>query len=301
MNKHNLKDILVVVTGVGYKESKRIFSRSEPSDMIEIEERKFKLNIGAATARYFADVGADVCMVSGTEEKLFNIKEHICEHTQCNSRKIAYHVADLTNSDDVERVFKSLSKSKPIWLVHCVGMGSQNYVVKNDNPYLSFDEIPENLVVKEFEVTVTSLLIILKNMRPLFKTQAETRIAVVTSMSAIRPFAYGFSHTAAKAGAHNAVRSICLELSLNYKSVYITEILPGMVDTGLYDTDEVIESIEKISETFGFFGDKAYKNHDLAVMPPSSVAESIGMAFSSKAHILSVNLVGQGQITNMGA
>jgi short-subunit dehydrogenase len=297
----DLKDVLVLVTGTGYKESKRVFSQSNLSDIIEINNKKFKLNIGAATAKHLVSLGAEVCMVSGTEEKLSHLKNHICEFTKCSTDQVSYYATDLTNANDVKKFFGHLSKNKPIWLVHCVGLGSQVYTVKNDNPYLSFTNISEELVTKEFEVTVNSLLLMMKNMEPLFNKQEETRVVVVTSMSGVRSFPYGFSHTAAKAGAHQAVRSLCLELSLNYKSVYVTEVLPGMVDTGLYDTDEVVETVQKISETFGFFGKKSYNADDSPVMPPSSVAESIGMALQSRAHILSVNLVGHGQFTNMGA
>jgi short-subunit dehydrogenase len=299
--KSKLQDSLVLITGAGYRESQRIFSQTDLNDVIDINGVQYKLNIGAATARHIASLGAEIVMMSSTQEKLNTLKTHIINHTNCNPELVNYHAMDLTNEREVKNFFDSLNTSKQVWLVHSVGLGSQSYTVENDNPYLSFKNISGEMVAKEFDVTVNSLLLIMKNMETLFHKQCETRIAVITSMSGVRPFIYGYSHTAAKAGAHHAVRSLCLELSLNYKSVYVTEILPGMVDTGLYDSDAVVKTVQKISESFGFFGDRAYEAIDSPVMPPSSVAEAVGMALQSKAHILSVNLVGQGQFTNMGA
>lgn len=301
VEKIKLRDSLVIVTGAGYKEAKKIFHGSNSNDIIEIDGKNFKLNIGAAVARHLIELGAKVCIVSNTEEKLINLKNHICEKTNCDDKDITYYSIDLTDSNNVSEFIKNLGREKQIWLVHCVGLGAQVYNVKNDNPYLSFNTISSDLVAKEFDVPVNSLLLMMKNLEPLFNKQSETRIVVVTSMSGIRPTIYGYSHSAAKAGIHHAVRSLSLELSLNYKSVYMTEILPGIVDTGLYDSDEVIEAVQKISASFGFFGDKSPSPDKIPVMPPSSVAEAIGMALKSEAHILSVNLVGHDQFTNMGA
>jgi short-subunit dehydrogenase len=296
-----LHDSLVIITGAGYKEANRFFQGSSFDDIIEVQGRKFKLNIGAATAKHLVELGTEVCIISSTEEKLYNLKEHICKTTNCHPSNINYYAADLTNSGDVKRIFEKIRTNKPLWLVHCVGLGSQMYQVHNDNPYLSFKDISPELVSKEFDVPVNSLLLMMKNMEPLFSKQFETRIVVVTSMSGIRPILYGYSHSAAKAGIHHAVRSLSLELSLKYESVYLTEILPGIVDTGLYDSDEVIDAVQQVSASFGLFGNKSPTPDQIPVMPPSSVAETIGMALQSKAHILSVNLVGQGQFTNMGA
>jgi short-subunit dehydrogenase len=140
-----------------------------------------------------------------------------------------------------------------------------------------------------------------QNFEPIFQRGEETRIVVVTSMSGIRPYMYGYSHASAKAGIHHAVRSLTLELSYRYKSVYITEILPGIVDTGLYDSEEVIKSVREIGKTFGFFGENEYNQGNFPLMPPSAVAEAIVLALQSGAHILSINIVAHGQFVNIGA
>ena len=112
-------------------------------------------------------------------------------------------------------------------------------------------------------------------------------------MSGIRPFPYGFSHSAAKGGLHNAVRSLCLEL--NKKNIRIAEVNPGIVDTGFYDNKEIKKAIIKICKTFG------YDLQEIPKMPPSSVAKAVKLCLTEEAHFLSINMVALGQIPNLGA
>jgi len=293
-------EILIVVTGVGYKRAQRIFHDGRTSMLIKIDGVNHKINIGAATAKLLAEKGAKVCMVARNKEKLQNLKEYICYETKCNPENVTYKDIDLLNKNSVEELELSLDKVKTIWLVHSVGLGAQSYDINGNNPYLPFTKIHTELITKEFEVPVKSLLLLLKSLESRIKLQSETRIVVVTSMSGIRPYIYGYSHASAKGGIHHAVRSLSLELSYLYRSVYVTEILPGIVDTGLYDSEEVIKSVQEIGETFGFFGDKKYTTDNFPLASPLSVAHAILLALQSEAHILSIDIVAQGQFNNIG-
>jgi len=301
MNSYGLGNVLVIVSGVGYKKVNRIFGSEETSELIRIDGVNYKINVGAATAKTLAREGAKVCMVARREERLSNLRRYICDQTKCNSNNIFYRSVDLLDEKSVSAFVASLPEDRPIWVVHSIGLGSQVYSINGDNPYLPFEKTPADVVVKEFEVPVKSLLLLVQSLEHTFQKQEETRVVVVTSMSGIRPYMYGYSHASAKAGIHHAVRSLSLELSRRYKSVYVSEILPGIVDTGLYDSKEVIKSVQEIGETFGFSGEKKYTEESFPLMPPSSVAEAIVLALQSDAHILSINMVAHGQFTNIGA
>jgi short-subunit dehydrogenase len=301
MKKYELSEVLIIVAGVGYKKANRIFRKGETCELIQIDGVNYKINIGTATAKLLAKLGARVCMVARNEQALSYIKEYIINETKCPSENIFYKSLDLLNEKSVKEFVLSLDNDRPIWLVFSIGLGAQAYTINGDNPYLPFIQIPADVVVKEFEVPVKSLLLLVQNLAPRFSQQEETRIIVVNSMSGIRPYMYGYSHASAKAGIHHAVRSLALELGYQYKSVYVTEILPGIVDTGLYDSEEVIKSVKEIGKTFGFFGEREYNEENFPLMPPSSVAEAIVLALRSDAHILSINMVAQGQFVNIGA
>lgn len=291
---------VVIVCGVGYKEAQRIWHSPASSEIVELNGINCKLNIGAATAKALAKVGTHVCMVSTNEDKLEILKQHICDETKCDPANIFYYATDLRNERSVRKLVASLDKNRPVWLVHSIGLSSGMYNVQSDNPYLPFKDISADLMVREFEVPVRSLLLLVQCLEPFLKKQEETRIVVVTSMSSTRPFMYGYSHAGAKAGIHQAVRSLSLELSHRYNSVYVSEILPGIVDTGMYDSEEVIQSVREIGESFGFFGKAAYSAENFPLMPPSSVAEAVLLVLRSNAHILSIDLVAKGQFLNSG-
>lgn len=301
MNNYRLKDVLVIIAGVGYKKTEKIFRNSKTAEIIRIDDINYKINIGAATAKLLAKTGSKICMLARSELALSHLKEYICHETSCHPDNISYCAVDLLNEESVKKFISSLDKSRPIWLVHCIGLGSQAHTINGENPYLMFTKISPDSVIKEFEVPVKSLLLLVQHLEPLFQQHKETRIVVVTSMSGIRPYMYGYSHASAKAGIHHAVRSLTLEFGQQYSSVYVTEILPGIVDTGLYDSEEVIKSVQKIGETFGFFGEKGYNKINFPLMSPSAVAEAIALALTSNAHILSINMVAHGQFPNAGA
>ena len=262
MKKYKLTDVLIIVSGAGYKKANRIFRGGETCEILRIEGVNYKINIGTATAKLLAKIGARICIIGRNGQALSQIKKYILNETNCTPENISYWNLDLLNETAVKEFITSLDKSRPIWLVHSIGLGAQAYAINGENPYLPFTQIPADVVVKEFEVPVKSLLLLAQNLESRFREQDETRIVVVTSMSGIRPYIYGYSHASAKAGIHHAVRSLSLELSHRYKSVYVTEILPGIVDTGLYDSEEVIESVKEIGESFGFFGEKKYGNEN---------------------------------------
>jgi short-subunit dehydrogenase len=301
MMKNKFNEILIIVTGAGYKKALRVFHNGKTSEMLRIHEINHKINIGAATAKFLASKGAKVCMVARSEEKLHNLKEYICRETKCNPSNVTYKAVDLLDENSVSEFVISLDKTKPIWLVHSIGLSAQMYEIGGDNPYIPFTQIPSDLITKEFETPVKSLLLLMRNLEPVFQKQKETKIVVVTSMSGVRPFMYGYSHASAKAGIHSAVRSLSLEMNQKYKSVYLTEILPGIVDTGMYDSDEVIKSVREIGESFGFVGNRSYTTENFPLMHPLSVAEAIFWVLESNAHILSVNMIARGQFANMGA
>jgi len=303
MPKLKLQDVCTIIAGVGYKEAQRIFRQGETCEIVEIEGKKYKINTGAATAKLIAKKGGKVIMLARNEKALYQIREYILQETNCSPDLVTYRVLDILDEQKIKEFTHYLSQNekRPIWLVYSIGLGAQAYSLQGDNPYLPFTDIPPEIVVKEFEVPVKGLLLLTQNLLPIFTKQEETRIVVVTSMSGIRPYMYGYSHASAKAGIHHAVRSLALEMSYRYGNIYVSEVLPGIIDTGLYDSANVIKAVQEIGETFGFFGEKKYNEDNFPLMPPSAVAEAIALVLESDAHILSINMVARGQFVNQGA
>ncbi|HZX58363.1 MAG TPA: SDR family NAD(P)-dependent oxidoreductase, partial [Mucilaginibacter sp.] len=200
---------------------------------------------------------------------------------------------DLLDKTAVSEFAKTLNKEQEYDYVHCTGISSGSYKLKNDNPYLAVEDTPIDLPTIEFEAVVKSLLIMTQSLLPIFRNQSESRIVVVSSMSSVRSVPFGFSHTSAKAGLHNASRSLALEL--NKLNIYVSEVMPGAVDTGMYDNHVVKKQIIEMGKMFG------YDYKEIPMMPSSAVAETVKLCLESKSHILSINMVAQGQWPNLGS
>lgn len=292
-NHNNLKDKRIIITGVGYKPLEKTFYHRITSRPLHnplfVNDQECKLNIGAAVALALAAEGATIHIVSRTEEKLKNIKLHICEVTGCDKSKVEYCVCDIANKKEVNKFVKSLPKDKTIYWVQSVGLGAGSYKLPGDNVYLLFKDVPEELPSKEADIVLRSTLLMMQALYPIFKKQKETRIVGISSMSAIRSYPGGYSHTAAKAAIHMALRTLAIELE--HDNIFVTEVMPGIIDTGMYDKVGVIEAIKRMQKEHN----RPYKNAQIPLAPPSSVADLVVTALKSTGHCLDLRIIGHKQ------
>ena len=77
-----------------------------------------------------------------------------------------------------------------------------------------------------------------------------------------------------------------------------TRLLEGVrvIDTGMYDNPEVQKAVCEISDEYG-----GLHRQRFALASPISVGYVALAAFTSPAHITSINLVAQGQFPNEGS
>lgn len=81
--------------------------------------------------------------------------------------------------------------------------------------------------------------------------------------------------------------------------IFITDVRPGGVDTGLYDSKPVQESIVPMATSYGY--DWSEKAGGMRLAPPSSVGKVVASILLSEAHITSVNIVSRGQWPHEGS
>ncbi|MFA5993285.1 MAG: SDR family oxidoreductase [Candidatus Pacearchaeota archaeon] len=291
-----LKGKRIIITGCGYKPLKQTFydiTTKEPShDFINVNGQEMKLNIGSAVAGVLASNGATVHMVSTSEDKLINIKTELSKNF--NKDLIEYSVVNLLDEKDVNEFVKKLPRDKPLYWVQSVGLGAGSYKLKDDNPYLPLEEIDLGLIEAETTTVIKASHIMMKALLPIFKKQKETRVAIISSMSAIRGYSYGGTHTTAKGAIDRYANSAMLAL---YKdNIFITTIRPGGVDTGMYDNKKVQKAIKVASDEYG-----GIWRRQITLSPPTSIGEAIAYVFTTPSHIPSLNIVAKGQFPNEGS
>jgi NAD(P)-dependent dehydrogenase (short-subunit alcohol dehydrogenase family) len=289
---NDLKNKRVLVTGVGIKLVSRVFhdvTSGKPSHTPIVDGvTEYKANIGTAIALECAKAGAVVHMVTHASEKLEIVKRWI-ESTVPNAR-IEHTAIDLSNPEELGCLAGAIPDDMPLYWAQSLGLGAGSVRVKDDNPYIPIEEIPTELIDAEFSVT-KSTIELLQALLPRFRKQEETRICIISSMSAVRSVVPASIHHAAKGALDRLANAAMIELEP--EGIYVTTIRPGAIDTGLYDTRPVQESIQKICQGYG--------RTDTRYAPPTTVGQAVALAFASEAHITSLNLVARGQFPHEGS
>ena len=295
-NSKELESKRIVVTGCGYKPLQTSFhdivSGIPSQDSIIIGSEEFKLNIGSAISGVLARKGAIVHMVSTSEDKLRRLKQGL--EPIVGNGSLEFSSLDLLDEKQVDGFAKNLPNDRDIYWVQSVGLGAGSYKLKDDNPYLPLEDIPLDLLEKESQTVLRATHLMMTKFLPIFRKQKETRIAIVSSMSAVRGYSYGGTHCAAKGAIDRYANSAMLGLYRD--NIFLTTIRPGGIDTGMYDSPIVQEAIKVISDEYG-----GTHRRQFVLAPPTSVGEAIAFAFSTPAHISSLNLVAKGQFPNEGS
>ncbi|MBI4450377.1 SDR family oxidoreductase [Candidatus Woesearchaeota archaeon] len=252
-----------------------------------------KLNIGSAVAGVLARNGATIHMVSQSHVKLQHIKASLDAMVD-NEQLIEHSTVNLLDEEQVRDFVQKLPYDKPIYWVQSVGLGAGSYQLKDENPYLPLEQIPLDLIEQESRIVLRATHLMMKELLPRFKQQKETKIAIVTSMSAIRGYSYGGTHCAAKGAIDRYANAAMLGLYKN--NIFLTTIRPGGIDTGMYDNPAVQNAVCAISDEY----QGNYRTR-FALASPTAVGEAINYVFTTPAHIPSLNLVAKGQFPHEGS
>jgi len=292
----SLKGKRILITGVGLKPAEFVFkdiTTGESSHTsIVINNKEYKANIGAATAFECARAGAIVYLVSRTESKLQMIKKWIEDNI--SDAHVEHSAIDLNDMNAIKDMVDSIPDDLPLYWVQSVGLGAGTVKLKDDNPYLLIDDLSEELIEAELTV-LKNTISLLRLLLPKFKKQAETRVCVVSSMSAVRSVISGSMHMAAKGAISRFTNAAMIELDKD--KIFVTDIRPGIVDTGMYDTRVVQKTVSMMGKNFGY----DYSKTNLFCTPPSAVGEAIVTALTSRGHITSINMVARGQWPHEGS
>lgn len=293
----NLKNKRIVITGCGYKPLKKKFKDIHGNlthNSIFVNGIEMKLNVGSGIALFLASEGAIIHMVSKTMEKLENLKQEFIK-LGINDKLIEYTSLDLLNEKEVNNFVNNLSKDKTIYWVQSVGLGAGSYKLKDDNPYLPVNKIPLELLEKETTTVLKSTHIMLNSLLPVFEKQKETKIIIISSMSAIRGYSLGGTHCAAKGAIDRYANSVML--GLYKKNIFLTTIRPGAVDTGMYDNEVVQKAIFDVCDEYG----SNWRKDGLKLISPISLGKIIFSVFTNDSHITSLNVVSRSQLPNEGS
>ena len=170
--------------------------------------------IGKDMALYLSELGYDLILVAKTKEKLEKVKEQI-------KTKAIIIVADLSEREEVERLYYQTKKEKIDLLINNAGFGA----------FGTFDQIDLAKELEMIEVNIKALHILMK----LFLRDMEKRdqgiILNVASSAAFYPGPLMATYYATKAYVYRLSLALQEELKKKKSKVQVSVLCPGPVDT----------------------------------------------------------------------
>lgn len=269
----------ILITGCGYKPIDHVYKFNEKPthSSIPVDGIDHKMNIGTATAYFFAKNGLEVIMVSRDKEKLEKIKQGLIK-LGCDGKLISFVDADISSQIGIDNLVNKLPKDKYFYWVQSLGIGGGTYKVPNDNIYLPFEEISTEIIKAETDIVIATHMLMLKMipiLRRQIKNKQKAKIAIITSMSGERGYHFGATHVAAKHALVGYIKGI--EKELEDEGIEIYDIRPGAIDTGMYDNPHVRKTVEEISRRTKMWGGERP-----IYAPPIKVSKEIYKAFFDK-------------------
>ncbi|HYM65255.1 MAG TPA: SDR family NAD(P)-dependent oxidoreductase [Candidatus Sulfotelmatobacter sp.] len=285
---------IVIVTGANFRESKRLFKNTDKSLLVEHEGKRLKLNAGAATAIVLNQADYLVYMTGASLENLEIIGKQL-------KGEFYFKEVDLLDKNAVKKLAESIKNLKDktgldVHIVHYGGASETNVPLPRNTIYLDPWETPSEAISPMIDYNCVTWLNLMQALKEVTSTQKITKNIVISAVAAIRTGRFFLLDAIQKGAVHSMARTLAIDLTK--ENMFITEIMPGITDTGFYDTDETLDATMQISKEYGY---EYPSRDDLPVFPAQRIADSIKFVLDTPAHIREISLIPFGQYPQLGA
>lgn len=289
-----MKKGIVIVTGVKLNEAKKVFKAANPATLISYKNKKYKMNAAAGCVVALQKVGYFVAMSGYYEDHLKILKEYI------NDDSIYYQQVDLLNKDEVKDFINAVKKIKnktklDIHLVHYGGASETTVKLPGNSVFLDPWETPSEAVVPIVSNNTVTWFNILQALKGVFRSQNISKVILVSAITAVRTKRLHALDAIQKGAGHAMARSLALDLTP--ERIYVTEVMPGITDTGFYDNKQTFDYILQASRELGY----EYNEDNFPVISAERVGEAVVFALDSNTHVREISLMPYGQYPHLGA
>lgn len=172
--------------------------------------------IGKSIAIECSRMGAQLCISGRNSERL---NETFNELEGSNHQQF---VADLSRDEEIEKLVLSLPKLDGI--VHVAGI-----VKPKPFQFLNREELNEVMNINFYAPVLLTNLLIRKKL-----VNKNSSIVFISSISGVKAsFIGGSSYSASKGALNGIVKGMALDLAP--KQIRVNTVIPGMIDTGIFD------------------------------------------------------------------
>lgn len=294
MSDHRPKAI-VIVTGAGLKPATVLFKEGMPATLIEHDGSPHKMNAAAGVASV---LNADyyVCVTGYRQDHLdtFSRSQLHCPHMT--------RVLDLKDKEAVAAFVAEVAVLKkqtglPVHLAHYGGASDTGANLPHGSVFGHTWDMPGEAIPDLVANNCTTLLNIAQAMKRagIFEDQEVSKIVLVSAITSLRTKLCHAVDAAQKGAGHSLIRSMALDLTP--ERIYVTEVMPGITDTGFYDNPKTLEFLLSSSAAMGY----SYTPDTVPVFSAEVVGDAVAYALNARAHVRELSLMPFGQYPQLGA
>ncbi len=285
---------IVIVTGVGMKEAKKIFKRHDPATLVNINGKKYKMNAAAGAALMLNQSKYLVYMTGYREDILKGLGKSLFRG------KYYQKQLDLFDKKAIDNFIKEIEVLKKktgldVHLVHYGGASDTKVKLPGDSVFLSPWEVPSEAVEPIVGNSVVTWYNILQPLKSVFEKQIFTKVILISAITSLRTKRLHSLDAIQKGAAHAMARSLALDLVK--ENIFVTEIMPGMTDTGFYDNQATFDAVLVSSEELGY----RYDEETFPVFSAERVGEAVVFSMDVNAQVRELSLMPFGQYPHLGA
>ncbi|WP_433017827.1 SDR family oxidoreductase [Kribbella sp. CA-294648] len=285
---------LVVITGVGMRKAVREFQNTDAEDHVDYHGELFKLNAAAGSAIELSKAGHTVFMLGVNETYLMHLHKSLIEGP---SRYAVINLLDRKATDNLAEVLTELAQqhTADIHIVHYGGVSEVNIELPNNTVFLDPWMTPPEAVPDIVASNTTTLLNLLQALRGTLRSQFRTKVVIITAVAAKRTARFHGLDAIQKAACHAMARSLALDLTR--ENIFVTEIMPGMTDTGFYDSESTFTAMSQAGREYGY----EWTEETFPLFSSRKVGQAVRFALDTEAHVRELSLIPYGQFPHLGA
>ncbi len=283
---------IAVVTGAHMKPAQMKFWRDNPATLVD---GKYKMNAAAGTAAVLSQAGW-LIYATGYNEEILGILA-----AKMMKEPFRFKKVDLLDKQAVADLASEVAALKKetgldVHVVHYGGASDTPTPLPHDsvfgNPWIIPGEAAPYLVANN----VTTGYNLLQAFREIFKTQKKSKFVLTSAITAYRTKTEHSLDALQKGAGHAWARSLALDLTP--EGIYVTEVMPGMTDTGFYDNPFTNDAVRRSSANLGYHWKR---RDDLVVYSAERVGEMVRFVLEFPGHVREVSSMPYGQYPHMGA
>ncbi|MET7550931.1 SDR family oxidoreductase [Streptomyces sp. NPDC005500] len=285
---------LVVVTGVGMRKAARLFRNTDSADHIDYQGETFKLNAAAGASIELGKAGHVVYMVGTNEAYLKHLDENLVEGP---SRFAVVNLLDREATAALAQELTTLAHAMEadLHVVHYGGVSEVDVELPDNTVFLDPWRTPPPAITDVVASNTVTLLNLLQELRDTFRVQSMTKVVIITAVAAKRTARFHGLDAIQKAACHAMARSLALDLTR--EKIFVTEVMPGMTDTGFYDSDATFTAMSQAGREYGY----EWTEETFPLFSSRKVGQAVRFAIDTDAHVRELSLIPYGQFPHLGA